>query len=235
MDLSDNKSLICQVYTGAGQCDYQTKGQNVGIFVISEDSVQWNFASGFGALDVHLYGGKCQLNDKGDHLTNSGNVCDAKLMGQNARTPGQYTLLDDSFSPLVSEWTFDESNHNDAAFRKGIWNKEDYLLFPVTGADRRYLAAHATVCPCSTLNDCTATTASLEEIPDNAEKSGPAVGLGPAATTGIVVAGLVVAVAVGLFAYGRKKHASGGSVSSDSSASSGYTLPMPTPPNSDEV
>jgi hypothetical protein len=136
---SPGASLTCPIYKGAGGC-VRTDDRIVGTFTITNDSVNWSF-SGHLASDFHLYAGKCQTNDAGNHLSDG--VCDLSDMDQFARTPGRYSLVA-GVDPGVEDFTFSISNQS--SFRKQLW--ASYDLFPLGGAERRYLSAHSSVCEC---------------------------------------------------------------------------------------
>lgn len=210
--------LVCAVYAGAGQCDF-TKDDAVlvGDFVISETAVAWRFSNGIGASDVHFYAGKCQYNDGGDHLETFDNSCRAAAMRRNARANGKYTLTKDSLDPLATEFVFDILDNNSTEYRKLAWLRQDYEVFPLGGSDRRYLSAHATVCPI-------ASTASIKQVSDDVDqKQARKESASGALIAGSVFAALSVALAVGLAVhYGRKR--SGGSVSEVSSTTSSYSV-----------
>jgi hypothetical protein len=146
VDLSGGKTLTCDVYAGAAKCNLSA-GILVGAFVIGHDFTRWEFSAGNGGSEFHLYGGKCQFNDGGDHLVNGGTCTTGK-----ERTPGSYSLITGQFNPLVSNFQFDTTNDFGAgSYQKphSNWATAIYKLFPlVNDASRRYLSAHAGVCPC---------------------------------------------------------------------------------------
>jgi hypothetical protein len=147
VDLSSSgASLTCPIYKGAGQC-VRTDDRIVGSFTITKNSVNWSLAGNL-ASDFHLYAGKCQTNDAGNHLSDG--VCDFGDMEKFARVPGKYSLVAE-VSPALEDFTFDSSNQ--ASFRKELW--ASYNLFPLGGSGRRYMSAHASVCECEG-GDCPA-------------------------------------------------------------------------------
>jgi hypothetical protein len=148
VDLSDGKTLSCNVYAGAAQCSYATKGVLVGTFIISEISTSWSFVAGVGGSDFHLYAGKCEANDAGNHLLDPNQECDPEDIAQFARVPGQYTLIQEfSSSNLASTFSFDQSNQITNRKSNSNWGTQNYLLFPLGHMERQYLSGHATVCP----------------------------------------------------------------------------------------
>lgn len=157
VDLGSGDSLTCQVHTEAGDCGL---GENVGSFTISRDSVEWIFNPGFGAVELELYSGQCEANDSGKHLQSG--VCNAESISMYAGSPQTYSLVADGFDPALPDFTLDATDNVD--FRRGVWESQDYLVFPISS---RYISAHATVCPCSSseVSGCEENT--IEESPSN--------------------------------------------------------------------
>jgi len=209
-------TLTCDIYAAAGQCDFTKDGAaNVGTFVISQNSMQWNFQNAYGASDAHLYSGVCPYNDGGDHLDTG--ACDEDVMRQYARVPGQYTLKVSSFDPLENQFAFDANNH-ESNFRGNSW--DDYKIFPLNQPNRTYFSAHATVCPLDT---------GVSSITDynNSVGAGSVDSLSSATVFGITLAVFVAITAVGLLVYTVKKKSSGEeSTVSDSSSRDDTVLRM---------
>jgi len=225
VNFTGGQTLTCPVYAGAGQCDFENKGTYVGNLVISLNSVRWDFDSQVGGEDFHLYAGKCPGNDKGLHLEDG--VCDASDMDQFARTNGQYSLVAGTYGPVLQTFQFDNTNHLDNAFRKGIWRTQNYQVFPIQNPGRRYLSAHTTVCPIATDDVAEGSVAGATRAGSTATGNSLSAG----AMAGIVIAAVVVAVAiVGALTYNNWKgqvttantsNSAGGSVSSLSAAGGG--------------
>jgi hypothetical protein len=182
--------------------------------IIAKNSVTWDF-DGYGAETFHLYAGECPANDKGLHLKTG--ACIAEDMAQFARAPGKYSLTapdgDGKYYPPLPNFVFDNTNHDDPAYRKGIWDDEDYLIFPLSGAGRRYLSAHSTVCPESGPMPLEGSASKSAGSNDSS--------VHPAAVT--IPAGLVAAaalVAVGLFVARRRMFAADSNEQSSLSSAS---------------
>ena len=197
---SDGGTLSCDVYAGAGQCEFETKGSRVGSFIISENAVVWDLDQGVGLQNAHLYVGQCGANDGGNHLTSG--VCSEDDMDKFARTPGQYSLVapsGDDFDPPLAGFSFVDSN-DEGSFRKGKWATANYQAFPLSQTDRRFMSAHATVCSCSSLPEGCA----LPPVEAQANLDGGSGSSGPSTkasyiggiTALAVAAALVVAIVV---------------------------------------
>lgn len=144
--LDDDKcQLICAVYSGASECNYNKSGANLlGIVVISENAVVWAIREGYKAEAIHLYAGQCPYNDGGHHIINtSSQNCDEEAMRQNAALYKTYPLANSHVSPNLKTG-FEKLDSTE--YRTQKWLDNDYHVFPLGGASRRYLSAHATVC-----------------------------------------------------------------------------------------
>jgi hypothetical protein len=198
VDLSQKK-LTCDLYAGAAQCDL-AQGRLVGQLQIAANSIAYNFSSGYGGKEIHLYGGPCAANDGGNSIATG--TCNATDVEQNARVPGKYTYVTPTQNPLVSYFVLDKMNQNGPLLQKP-WSDLNFSLFPLQSKNNsQYLSAHTTVCSCGT--GCAPPSRTNAVQTSQFEPTVSETGSTPvmAAATATILAAAAVLL-VGAFAYKR--------------------------------
>jgi hypothetical protein len=145
---SSGQPLSCEIWAGAAdECDLQG-GVQVGTFEIDDCSVTWNFFDPYESNDFSFYAGSCEGSDGGAFVPNGG-ICDTSTIKDNAAAPESYPLLASNDFGAVSNFTFSGcAGGNEDTYLESIpWGLFGYDVFALGGVGRRYLTAHAKVCP----------------------------------------------------------------------------------------
>jgi hypothetical protein len=130
--------LVCPIYVGATDCDYQVTGTHVGVVTITPEKVEYSFLDKMGGSSFHVYGGPCPVCDGGKHLTTG--FCETEDMNSHARDPVGYPLITREQHPHMSKFHFSSTN-----FQEHLnVNYYQYNPFPLN----QFMIAQAKVCPC---------------------------------------------------------------------------------------